>query len=85
MFGSHPPSYKYKRQRVTLAYRLFVAVPAKVTDQSKPILRYGVTRYGVVRYTFICRILLHRTVTTQGYLSPNTTSDRALQRCIRKK
>jgi hypothetical protein len=37
----------------------------------KEYTRYGVTRYGVVRYTFIRCFLLHRTVTTQGYSSPN--------------
>jgi hypothetical protein len=34
MYGSHPPSHKGKHQNVTLAYRLLVAVPAKVTNQS---------------------------------------------------
>jgi hypothetical protein len=37
MYGSHPPSHKGKHQKVTLAYRLLVAVPVKVTNQSKPI------------------------------------------------
>jgi hypothetical protein len=77
MYGSHPLSHKGKHQKVSLAYRLLVAVPAKVKNQSKPIYydkentRYGVTRYGVVRYTFTRRFILHRTVTTQGYSSPN--------------
>jgi hypothetical protein len=67
---------KVSIQKVSLAYRLLVAVPAKVTTQSnlcydKEYTRYGVTRYGVVRCTFIRRFLLHRTVTTQGYSSPN--------------
>jgi hypothetical protein len=38
MYGSHPPSHKGKHQKGTLAYRLLVAVLAKVTNQSKPIL-----------------------------------------------
>jgi hypothetical protein len=38
MHGSHPLSHKDKHQKVTLAYHLLVAVPAKVTNQSKPIL-----------------------------------------------
>jgi hypothetical protein len=36
MYGSHPPSHKGKHQKVTLVYRLLVAVPAKVTNQSNP-------------------------------------------------
>jgi hypothetical protein len=35
MYGSHPPSHKGKQPMVTLAYRLLVAAPAKVTNQSK--------------------------------------------------
>jgi hypothetical protein len=71
MYGSHPPNHKGKHQKVTLAYRLLLAVPAKMTNQSilyydKEYTRYGVTRYGVVRCTFIRRFLLHCTVTTQG-------------------
>jgi hypothetical protein len=66
---------KVSIQKVSLAYRLLVVVPAKLTNQSnlyydKDYTRYGVTRYGVVRYTFTRRFLLHRTVTTQGYSSP---------------
>jgi hypothetical protein len=38
MYGYHPPSHKGKYQRVTLAYRLLVVIPSKVTMQSKPIL-----------------------------------------------
>jgi hypothetical protein len=38
MYGSRPPSHKGKHQRVTLAYRLLVVVPTKVTNQSKPII-----------------------------------------------
>jgi hypothetical protein len=38
MYGSHPPSHKGKHQKVTLAYHLLVAIPAKVINQSKPIL-----------------------------------------------
>jgi hypothetical protein len=38
MYVSHPPSRKGKHQKVTLAYHLLVAVPAKVINQSTPIL-----------------------------------------------
>jgi hypothetical protein len=67
---------KVSIQKVSQAYRLLVAVPAKVTNQSnlcydKEYTRYGVTRYGVVQCTFIRRFLIHHTVTTQGYSSPN--------------
>jgi hypothetical protein len=67
---------KVSIQRGNLAYRLLVAAPATMTNQSnlccdKEYTRYGVTRYGVVPYTFIRHFLLHRTVTTQGYSSPN--------------
>jgi hypothetical protein len=67
---------KVSKPKATLAYRLLVAAPDMMTNQSnlfydKEYTRYGVTRYGVVRCTFIRRFLLHRTVTTQGYSSPN--------------
>jgi hypothetical protein len=66
---------KVSKLKVTLAYRLLVAGPATMTNQSnlgydKEYNRYGVTRYGVVWCMFIRRFLLHRTVTTQGYSSP---------------
>jgi hypothetical protein len=38
MYGSHPPSNEGKHEKVGLAYRLLVADPAKVINQSKPIL-----------------------------------------------
>jgi hypothetical protein len=70
MYGSHPPSHKGKHQKVTLAYRFLVAVPAKVTNLNlyydKDYTRYEVTRYGVVRCTFTRRFLLPRIVTTRG-------------------
>jgi hypothetical protein len=67
---------KVSKPKATLAYRLLVAAPATMTNQfnlcyDKEYTLYGVTRYGVVRCTFIHRFLLHRTVTTQGYSSPN--------------
>jgi hypothetical protein len=34
MYGSHPPSHKGTLPKVTLAYRLLVAAPAKVRNQS---------------------------------------------------
>jgi hypothetical protein len=63
---------KVSKPKATLAYRLFVAAPAMMTNQpnlcyDKEYTRYGVTRYGVVWCTFIRHFLLHRTVTTQGY------------------
>jgi hypothetical protein len=44
---------KVSKLKVTLAYRLLVAGPATMTNQSnlgydKEYTRYGVTRYGVV-------------------------------------
>jgi hypothetical protein len=63
-------------EKVSLVYRLLIAVPAKVKTNlnlyyDKDYTQYGVTRYRVVRYTFTCRFLLHCTVTTQGYSSPS--------------
>jgi hypothetical protein len=43
---------KVSKPKATLAYRLLVAAPATMTNQSnlydKEYTRYGVTRYGVV-------------------------------------
>jgi hypothetical protein len=44
---------KVSKPKATLAYRLLVAAPAMMTNQSnlfydKEYTRYGVTRYGVV-------------------------------------
>jgi hypothetical protein len=67
---------KVSKPKATLAYRLFVSASTTMTNQSnlcydKEYTQYRVALYGVVRYTFICCFLLHRTVTTQGYSSPN--------------
>jgi hypothetical protein len=53
---------KVSKPKVNLAYRLLVAIPANVINQSKPIhdkdyTRDGVTRYGVVSCTFTRRFL----------------------------
>jgi hypothetical protein len=34
MYGSHAPRHKGAQPKVTLAYRLLVATPAEVTNQS---------------------------------------------------
>jgi hypothetical protein len=34
MYGPHPPSHKGAKPKVTIAYHLLVADPAKVTNQS---------------------------------------------------
>jgi hypothetical protein len=49
---------KVSKPKATLAYRLFVAAPTMMTNQSnlcydKEYTRYEVTRYGVVRCAFI--------------------------------
>jgi hypothetical protein len=67
---------KVSRLRVTLAYRLLVAAPARwqtnlILYYDKEYTRYGVARYGVVWYTFIRCFVLHRTVTMQRYSQPN--------------
>jgi hypothetical protein len=67
---------KVSKPKITLAYRFLVAAPAMMTNQSnlcydKKYNRYEVTWYGVLRCTYIRRFLLHRTVTTQRYSSPN--------------
>jgi hypothetical protein len=67
---------KVSKPKAILAYRLLVAAPATMANQSnlcydKEYTRYGVTQYAVGRCMFIHRFLLHRTVTTQGYSSPN--------------
>jgi hypothetical protein len=67
---------KASKPKATLTYRLLVAAPATMTNQSnlcydKEYTRYGVTQYGVVQCMFIRHFLLHRIVTTQGYSSPH--------------
>jgi hypothetical protein len=67
---------KVHKPKVNLAYRLLVAVPARLQTNlnlyyDKDYTQCGVTRYGVVWCTFTRYFLLHRTVTTQGYSSPS--------------
>jgi hypothetical protein len=76
MYGSHPPSRKGKHPKGNPNYRLLLSFQPRWQtnlnlDYDKDYTRYGVTRYGVVWYMFIRPFLLHRTVTTQGYSSPN--------------
>jgi hypothetical protein len=68
MYGSYPPSHKGILLKVTLAYRLLVAVPAKV--ETNVILQHE-NESSTQHYTIARRLLLHRAVTKEGYSSPN--------------